>query len=280
MPTRALVAYAGRSVRRRYTPLPFADPRFKFAIGAARTAYMHRKRIRYAGRKIMGGYRRYKKRRAVMRIGDRVGSSTAKSCSINRIGFNNEDTRKLYQFQLWNIVKGQAIDNRERDIVNLRGYRFNCEFVNRFNTAPLQGHICVLVPKALTPTISTTDFFRAHKDSRAEDFNVGRTSIEFMKWPVNTDKYHILMHHRFTLAPSNASEPYNTMGPKNWYSYSRYLPIKRQIRYDGSSNADNTMNISLCYWFDYFGQTAGATSAVNAVGIGHDVTAYFREPKT
>lgn len=274
---RAMVAYgAGRVVRRRAAYM--VPPRYRMAMRAASFAYSHRGSIRRAGRLAGKGYRSFK-RKQLAKVGHVVGTSTGKKCDVSVQSSNGRDTRVLFSNSLTeNIVKGSNIDQRERDTINLRGFKMYFEFTNRFNQ-PLYCHVAVLVPKNGS-TVSTQDFFRAHTTSRAEDFNQGRDSIEMREFPINTDKNIILMHHRFKLNPKtgDVGQAFNTDGPPNWYKFNRWLTVKRQVRYDGQSNTDNLSNAFLVYWADRFSQAPGSTGVANHFNMAHRITAYFKEP--
>lgn len=251
--------------------------------------------MRYAGRKIVRAGRNYisRKRKARVsngrskakrrrQIGEAVGHSTAKSNTVqNTTTAVAADTRTLYQVELTQLTRNTtdvAIDNRVRDIANIRG--FKCCFQIRANNgnSPLEVNWAVVSPKS-SQAVSVTDFFRGTDNTRSLDFGTARTSLENTCLPINTDLYTILTRKRFTLSPKDAAAADYNDNRRNFKMIEKWIPLKRQIRYDGASSTSATTPVYAVWWCDksFAGTTDAAT--VGAATVMDKYVVYFKPPK-
>lgn len=192
----------------------------------------------------------------------------------------------LRSFNLAQIERADAfdqLDRRERDMVNIRGFKICVHFRNKSTAVPFYLHVAVVCPKS-TLVVNTGDFLRGHG---AVDKNLDLTTAvtsSLQTWcnGINTDLYTILMHKRYILKYN--SQDAGTWGGKskstNIVHFQKYMKFKKQLRYDGANNTPEADNPFLLFWYDIAERPLGVTagSAPDLVFSQHIVT-YFREPR-
>lgn len=242
------------------------------------------------GRKLGGYKRRYKRARgraskrarfSVTKVGERVGTSSAKKVvqDYDTVALT-PNTRVLNIDNITSITKeagGGEIDRRQRDVANLRGVKF-CWEVRNLGTVPLYFNWCILIPKG-DDSIGTTDFFRDFGTSRGIAFGTALTSNDFHCRPINSDKYVVVQHKRYRLAP-NGNVNYSAGSSNSYMNLDRYVKLKRQFRFDTGFASPQGKNIFVVYWFDQFLSPGGTAPAAGQVNINRRNILYFREPKS
>lgn len=205
-------------------------------------------------------------------MGHPPGSGTAKT----NTGTQNTAltaTRTLNAEPLLNLARGDNLNARERDVIDLRGFKVCMQMQNLRTAAPMYVNVAVISSKFNPTQVPiSTDFFRGEDTTRGVDFNNNLQSTEFGCLPINTDKYFIQTHRRFTLAPFNRDQV--DYGSKQFY-----VPIKRQIRYDTSGSGSQNRQFYLVWWCDTLLATAGTTPVTAAMNFQWKAVTYFREPK-
>lgn len=243
-----------------------------------------RRRRRFARRK---RYNRMIRRR----IGEKPGTLTTKE----HIVADNQDHRPLVKhLNVYDIsdipVSGIDDENeRQRQFVNLRGWRFNLELSNVQATKDVYLNWAIVHMKNSTQSGSgfvadesldlaglgafSQDFFRdGTQESRSLNFNNTTQfwdSIVYNRYPLNPDKFNILAHRRVKIPGTSVG--YSSRTKKIW------IPLRRQIRYyDGSSLAyDRTYFL---YWCDVPCNPATATPpTLQPLCISFYCHAVFRE---
>jgi len=234
-----------------------------------------RKRLR-AKRKRSAKRRRKDDRK---NIGEEPGEDTAKTRVIAQSNVSGQSTRTLYFDDCTDIPasSSNAIDSRQRHILNYRGFKVCQEWKNK-SSFPLLCNVAVIALKgdADQPTL-TTDFFRSYGVDRNLDFSASLLdSTDFHCKPINTDKFTVLKHMRFKLGSSAGNVSEGFKDESNWCMKEFYVPINRQLRY----RADGTCHTPffLVHWCDEF-QTVNGTLAQPVVDFSQNVTAYFKEPQ-
>lgn len=230
------------------------------------------------------GYMAYRswKGRARRQIGEAPGHGNAKREVVFEQSITNRDTRTLYSHPLTEIDQGTNINERERRLANIRGWKI-CMEVKNLRNIPLYVNIAILCPKAgtLSSGTSVTDFFRASQGpDRAVDFDTNLSGLEFHCLPINTDRYAILKHKRTRLVAMASGGDTVALNGYSYMNVDWYIPLKRQIRYDGATGdkieAGKTF---LVYWFDGFSTNAVTAAVVAAAQTSVRAVAYFRDPK-
>lgn len=260
---------------------PYAKrARTAYSIGAY--AYRNRAKIRWAAKKIGRAYRRSraKKRFSPRNFGEPVGTGGAKRFETDDSEIVSRDTRTQYIHSLLDIPQGTAINQRERNVINMRGIKL-CMEIKSLCNEPLYINVAVLAPKDGVTAVSTNDFFRASgATERARDFSITCNSNEFHCLPINTDRYTILKHKRLRIIPQGAGT--TTTVSLNGFSYANlnwWIPIKRQIRFNADTGSPVSGEVSLVYWADKFHTAAGTAISTDQFSVMRRAVAYYREPK-
>jgi len=244
-------------------------------------AYRNRGKIRWAAGKIGRAYRRSRAKKAKFsrrNIGEPVGSGTAKRYVTETINPVNEDTRVLYQYGLTDIDQGTAINQRERRMVNLRGFKI-CMEVKNIATTPLYLNVAILSPKDGAADVTTSDFFRGAGANRGRDFGIGLNSNEFHCLPINSDRYTILKHKRYRLVPGNTPSDTASLNGYSYMNLDWWVPLKRQIRYDADTGQPESGKVYMVYWADNFSTAGGSAVNPAQMVVTRRVVTYFKEPK-
>lgn len=215
-------------------------------------------------------------------VGHEPGVSTGKTYESVNVPSADKSTRTLYSTALCNIPKGDERNQREKTVVNIRGFKL-CLEVKNLTQEPMYVNIAVISPKAAADAaaIPGPEFFRAedNADRRGTNFVNGLSSSEFHCLPINTDLYTILKHQRLMLIPGSETDPTtNSAEGKSYEAINMWIPLRRQLRYDAPNSAPTDGQVFLVYWFTKFGEPGGVTPTTNAVKFTERVVTYFRDP--
>lgn len=237
------------------------------------------------------GYSRWKKARYSKRrrryIGYPVRYGTAKRTLVDLASSQNVQSRTLYSRDItWlEHTASNDIDKRQRDMINLRGFRINLGFY-RDTTASARDiklHVAIIHDKGRANALLTQnnpvlvgDFFRGNGVNRAIDFQNSLAGIEVNSLGINTDLYTVLMKRVYLLkSPSqNGLASFN----KRFY-----VKVNRQIRYDNETTTTEEPVATdgrcfLVWWAELaVGANAGATPILLGTMDRFTVT-YWREP--
>jgi len=190
--------------------------------------------------------------------------------------------------ELWNqevtdVSQGREMDQRERRIINCRGFKCTWFVQNALIGQPIFFNIALLAKKSLTVDgpIQETNFFRSHSVFRAVDFGaVTMTPFEKYTRAINPDDYTILWRKRFMLGCSSANSSNNQMGGMSSIKViTKYLKLNRAVTYaNQESNSATDGQVSMVYWGSnaISGDGSLKTPTFN---IAHRIVMYFKEPK-
>lgn len=256
----------------------YASPykRARMAGTVARYAVKYGPKAYRGARKIASWY---KKRKARTKIGERVGTSNAKRTVELQTNIINGDSRTLYTTHLTSCNYGDDTNQRERNVVNFKGFKL-CMMHRNQTAVPIYFNMAVISRKggdmALTP--NATDFFRAHNVNRSKDFNDNLTAMEFHCSPINTDMYTVLKHKRYIMAPkNNSSVNWQSRVGQSWRNVDWYVKLNRQLRFD--TNADTVPQSGACwlvYWCDTLEANSTSTAVSAALGSQFYLVTYWR----
>lgn len=276
---------AYRLVRRRVgSGLTGAMVRRKFL----RRAALYGTRATRVGLLAYGAYRAVKwarrRRQALRKCGNRPGFARCKTTArLDDRSIVSYSSRSLQQWNIFQIGAGGNIDDRQRDIVNVRGLKICLEIQNT-TAVPIWIRMAIVIPKG-SSTVSTTDFFRGYADARGTDFTVGSAtglnSNDLRCLPLNPDVMDIVWQHKIFLVgntdtPSN--ETINFQWGSNYKTVDKYIPIKRQLLYDGSTISPNGRTPVFIMWGVNIIGNQGAAVA-NAYRMFKRFIIYWKEPK-
>lgn len=276
-------AYGAMYSRLAYTAAK-RSPYGRAGLAAARTiqfAYRNRKGIRRVYRRARRSYSGLAAKRR--KIGDTPGTGTSKKCAaVPQTNDVAHDTRTLYSEPLVLCSSGDQINQRERSMINVRGWKICLEFKNR-SSDPLNINVAILSPKSgigsSTP-IPTADFFRDTMTSdRSKDFGTALDSQDFHCSPINSDKYTILRHKRYQLVPEATGGDTVALSGRSYMTCNWWIPLKRQFRFDAGASYPDSGQVHLVYWADKF-MSAGTTPvSPGSFNMSNKSIMYFREPK-
>lgn len=265
MINRGLTAY-------RYGRAGFKTARRAYSMG--RTTY---RTIRAASRRRAAYVRR---RRTMARVGERVGSMSAKWDQV-KTNLTNINPETLYQIPLLDLIEEAGgvteYNRRKTNHVNFRGIKFciNSRTEGALGTAMAWMNVAIISPKTdltSSESIPNTEFFRNPGGVR-RGINFDDTTLNNVDYKcnaINTDKYNIHKRASFTIGPNNSTE-----GNKNGY-LEWYMPIKRQIRYNNGSTKPEGKNLYMVWWFS----TSDGGTPVNSVRFQYSFKKYWREPNS
>jgi len=239
---------------------------------------------RAAANVIRRGFRSYRLRRrsrqpARTRVGMPVGTATARVQQVNQVlPIANQTSRTQYIREITDIAQGSAPNERNRDILNFRGVKICCNFINESLGVNLFVNYCIISPKSGID-VDEQDFFRSHVANRGVDFNSPNlTSMDYHCRNINSDRYNIITHKRLKLASQNASLQNGSL--RYSYAVQRYVKIQRQLRYNNLSDELGekcTTPIFFVWWYDAEGLGTEADQ-VEVLNTDLRLMAYFRNP--
>ena len=225
---------------------------------------------------------RYKASRGrAQEIGEPVGSGGAKR-SIQLHDVTDFPTKTLYSHEVTEIGKSSinSINQRQRDIINLRGVKYILELNSTSNDLrPSIVNYAMISPKGganvrdpVTPSsVTTVDFFRGFQTTRSQNFADTFSSVYLNQGVINSDKYNILMHKKCFIGGGNDTTP-------RAKHITGYIPVNRQIRYDdGAINSCNSP-IFFVAWQSFITDLATNSATPAVMSIAFERICYFKEP--
>lgn len=258
---------------------PYAK-RAKFTYGAAKYAYDHREAIGKAAKSTYKMYksRQHAKQKIKTSIGEDIGTTNPKTAQSYFLDVTSRNSNTLYDEDVLNLERGDLLNQRERDLVNLRGWKINMELVNT-TASVVYCNVAIIHPKKAT-AVSSSQFFRSYDTSRNQDFGSTLMNAHMRHcYPINTDQYLILKHKRFRLAPNGQAANQSQEFGSSVHNECLWVPLGRQIRFNGNGSTTNNQKAYLVYWFGQAG--TNTLDAANAVcNASFDVSMYYKEPKT
>lgn len=219
-----------------------------------------------------------KRKKAYHPVGEPMKLSHVKRDNVFTFGPSLTQTRLLYDNELTAIAGGDGENKRDRQLINAKGIEFTYHVANKL-TSPVFVNVAIIAPKHTTDGISGIDFFRSSDGDRGKNFSIALSALELHYLPINTDKYNILRHYRHQLgSQADTAGTYNSdAGRGNWLSRKYYVPINRQLRYDGTlSNTCNTP-IFMVYWCDRMDCAPSDPATLDAVQFSFMHTMFFTD---
>lgn len=280
---RAIVA-APRAAKFKYVPYarysnPYAYAQMEAAARATSATIKAAKIIGKAGRRWIQKRRKRQRIAGRSRIGQKIGSTNSKRTETLLSGSSSLSTNTLYTTVLSYPSKDtNAIHNRDRNVINLTGFKICIEISSKFLDANQPGLYCnvALVTQRENPgsqTFNSDHFFRNTTNSSTRDRSFATTtkSLDFRCLPINPERYNILMHKRLFLGAKDDGRISGHRLIEQW------MPIRRQISFDAD-------NVASCYFFvlKWFTlpNTDTATPTTSVVDVQQRIVTYFRDPKT
>jgi len=270
------LAYRGMLYRKN---LNLFDPRVRLAartMGRVARGFLARRRVgKMRARRSTPNKALFSRRK----IGEHVASTNAKSRQLASETGIARNSRTIYSLDLTTIPRVDDISGRERQHVNMRGFKICMQITNILDN-PLYFNQAVIAPKSTDTGVTTANFFRNNTSDRTVDFGNALSSLEFHCLPINSDDYVILKHTRHLLLSRTASTTnHHRQYGSSYIDIDYYVSLKRQVRYiKGESSTATDGRVFHVFWFDARGAASGAVPASCAT-TGFRIVSYFREPK-
>lgn len=249
-------------------------------------AYRNRRGIKRIGAPLL----RAAKRRmfSPRQIGLPRGATTSRSyTTTNNITKSSFNSKILYVnrnlCRIPEALNNTRINERSGEMIFLSGIKLCMQY--RCNTnRPLTCNLAVLTPREgrfVDDTNEGNSFFRNHAGAaRAVNFSSLLSGNEMHCLPINPDRFIIHWHYRFTLGKTVTSGQYNLPSDRNYINIHKWIPIKRQIRFEGSAaSAENQRLPQLFFWCNEFMDDSGSGGETNAVTYMERSVAYFRNSR-
>lgn len=276
------VPYAAKMVRRYRNAVM---NRAAYNAGRAARRYVTRRvarSIRNAAKKRYAAIRSNRPTKRSRVIGHKKGTGTTKRNVTQDRDVIARNTRQLYHHNVISIPKTTTneIDSRQRDIVFLKGIKLCYELLN-LSAEPMCVNLAYIAPKHDNDTDIAQEFFRGSGDTRALNFSTDLNSNDLHCRPINTDRWHILMHKRFKLDPRELSTSITSQRHastrSSYTTINHYLKINRQIRFNDDTSVQARSKIYLVYWFDKFMTAGGSNVQSNLLNVQFRTTLFFKE---
>jgi len=237
-------------------------------------------------RRIAGKWMQNKQARK--KIGFARNSANSKTKVILTTGLTPINSKTLEEADLSSFGAIASVNNRnvrDRNQIYVSGYKVCIEVKNNLDE-PCYFHWAILSPKDRLD-IDTNEFFRGMGAARGVAFdNSTLSSMTRFCAPINPDVFNVLWHSKTLLAggadsSGGGTEETFSSGKSSYRAIRKWVPIKRQIRFDNSTDlVPKTDRFWLVFWADIFGDAPGALATTNAVSVSTDVRVSFRDTGT
>lgn len=220
-----------------------------------------------------------------MEIGEKVGTGNSKTVTAasndgDALLAQTFDSATLNKVAITTISRGDALNARERGIVNSRGFKLDF-IVGNLSPRSQAFHYAIVSPKD-SDTVSETEFFRAYNSDRARDFvDIGTSGIDGMVNPINADKFTIFKHGKLMLKYTGTRPTGNGIASDSQSGQKKvslWIPTARQLRY---SDVDSSCQTPMWLLWWSFNPMKLATDALeaDALRFQYRVVHHFKEPK-
>lgn len=241
--------------------------RMRTAYAVGRFAYQNRFKIRRAGRTILRGWRRYRTRRNKARAltrRRRIDGAAKRNIITKHFQFGTKSTesplvRKTFYANTIRFADAPDTNGTLHEAPGMRFYVHGFKICSQFrNTSETQSndlhmHFAIIQPKEPNATISEIkDDFFSDPENNSDRY---KAFIEYGTNPnwdknqdclgLNTRKFNIFTHQRWSLAPINST----SVGPY-YKKYEHYFPIKKNFEFENTSSSDVMMPLWICVWWE------------------------------
>jgi len=218
-----------------------------------------------------------------------AGMKPDRSIPIKRFEIDSDNnmqlknTRQLYQGNLIYIplqTTADELDKRDTSRVTVAGVRLNWFWrMPLLQSVPLWVNIAIVIPRNAL-VVDETALFRAYTGEREQDFALSQSWWRF-NFPINKDRYEVIMHKRFLLAPNshlNGNVTDVVPNARSIHNMKMYQKINRQFTYDDAVGGEPRQAAPIViHWYDALGAAAFSASAVNKVELTRSTVVYYKE---
>ena len=220
------------------------------------------------------------------KVGEDPGMSNCKRQTTNDVATISPGTpgTNLDIYSLTDLTKGSDINNRERDLINCRGFRIRYHF-SVLGLNPVHVHLAVVAPKQTWDlsgqAAASSQFLRGNGATRFLNFGSANSGLVNNHNGINTDRFTVLSHKRVPLGLAGSTSNYMGGTTPNWSSGDYYVKVNRQLRYESGGTTCDTP-VYLVVWFDSDARQKTVTwttfDSTAALQNTIDTITYFKEP--
>lgn len=235
-------------------------------------------------------------RRAQMATGESTVSYPAEGSAVVSDGYITYPSNELQVINPLSVLRSGTtnmdLNTRQKDVIYLAGFKLHCSVRNNRTVAEgneIYFNVALVSNKPGNSAISELDLFSSFKGTtRAFNFtNENYSAYERHTAPINSDNYVCHWHERYLIGPATPSAVINAAGSLNQsvnrtFELSRYVPIKRQIRFDSLSGTSSEPKFALIFWAGIVGEAISAPNPLvetaDVFKMEHSIVAYYRDP--
>ncbi len=264
------------------TPAVSSRTRSRSRSGSGRPATRRRLTFGTGTTGIIGPQRSLARNTAKTTPGFPLAGKTAKTHTT----FRNIDTLTVYSVDallIDDIAKGDQINRRERDIVNLAGWKVRLQVHNTWDL-PVTFRFAVVSPRqtfGANPTERNQNLLRSFGPERSLNLGLGNSGITNTNNKINDDLYMVLYETSIELGPDAGATGYSGGIQKNWHYMDKWIPLKKQFRYNVGTGGKSETPVYIIYWFDSkIRKAAELFSDIGGAGFvatRTDAIAYFHD---
>lgn len=218
-------------------------------------------------------------------VGEAPGTDLTKKTQYKTDGAIQHATNTFYAEEAVQIARQQnfvySLGYRMRDVVYLSGIKVCVNVVNNHPTSNWLYFNLALVSAKNRGSVDSSDWFRGYQgDARSVDFTSGTlTSLDRHCLPINTDEWVVHTHERRLITFGGTEDESQGKKVAKVWQYEKYIPINRQIRFEGDGVAPET-KFALVHYAGEMGNTkaAAAVPVANAYSVEMKIINVFREP--
>ena len=167
----------------------------------------------------------------------------------------------------------ENIAKRSRDTIHHKGVKICFMAKNRLKE-PLFFNWAIVIPKA-TNAINAADILRGDDTERAQGIDNNRTYMDLRCLPINSDRYRIVKHKRFTILPDSDKDITNPNEGRDMRVVEEYIRTDRQLFFEGDISLPLT-NVWMIWWCDFYGSAPGGVQ-IPSMDYSFKLVNYFKE---
>lgn len=281
----------------------FSNPSYPFLTRTLKRARERERNVSRKRRKTMAAVtiqrafraRNPYTRRAQMQTGESTISFPASGSAVTSDGFVTYPSNELQVVNPLSLSRDSTtnmdLNTRHRDVIYLAGFKLNCSIRNNRSAVEnneIYFNIALVSNKPGNSAISELDLFSSFKGTtRAFNFtNENYTAYERHTAPINSDNYVCHWHERFLVGPATVSTAVAgaSLIPSTPRSFElkRFIPIKRQIRFDSEAASSSEPKFGLIFWAGIPGEVKSdpdpLVETADIFKMEHSIVALYRDP--
>jgi len=195
----------------------------------------------------------------------------------------------LYAYKISDVAQGDSINQRERQAIDISGFKIRYLFKNTANdaatanaapTKPLLCNMAIVWQDGRELNyLGASHFFRTTGVNRYTAFNADTLSgWDKYTYPMNIDADAVLWHTRFKLGAANTNGGFGAGSQNTWRTISRYIKIGRRAVFHGPEATSHEGSYWLLVWCNHFDQVPTDALQDNTFIILGETNMYFRDP--